>query len=184
MTVTARHARDRRAPLIPSPRTAAGRANPDARPAVRPLDPADLHWMQECRRHLHGPGADLDDLGQLSAVFDTYAAAWHATDPALRWDPRPTTTAAAIAVGDLVIRGAAGAHWVAVVDTRVLALAHPSTTALELPFQAVTAAWAAGRPGALPELVEELVGRTLRRAGALHEPARLSGALRLLSLRR
>lgn len=184
MTATARHARDRRAPLIPSPRTAAGRATPDARPAVRPLNPADLQWMQECRRHLEAPGVDLDDVGQLGTVFDTYADAWHACDPALRWDPGPTTTAAAIAVGDLVIRRAAGAHWVAVEGARVLALAHPATTALELPFQAVTAAWFAGRPGALPDLADELVERTLRRAGAPQEPARLSGALRLLSLRR
>lgn len=184
MTTRARHARDRRSTLVPSPRTAAGRAAPDARPAVRPLDPADLHWMQECRRHLHGPDTDLDDLDQLSAVFDKYAAAWHATEPALRWDPRPTTTAAGIAVGDLVVRRAPGASWVAVAGTRDLALAHPDTTALELPLQAVSAAWLAGRPGALPELVDELVERTARRAASAHEPALLSGALRLLSLRR
>lgn len=183
MTTTARHARDRRG-LVPSPRGTAGRVAPDARPAVRPPDPSELVWMEECRRHLRDPDTDLTDVGRLGERVDSYAADWHAAPAHLRWDQRPTTQAAGIVVGDLVIAQVPGTTWVVVEGTRTLAIAHPATSVLELPLAAVAAAWVEGRPGMLPDLVELLVERTLRRTGALAEPPRLTGALRLLTLRR
>ncbi|MFI2755101.1 hypothetical protein ACGIF2_16855 [Cellulomonas sp. P22] len=183
MTATARHARDRRG-LVPSPRGAEGRVAPDVRAAVRPPDPAELVWMEECRRHLRGSDTDLTDVVRLGELVDSYAADWHATPAHLRWDPRPTTRAAGIAVGDLVLGRVPGTTWVVVEATGTLAITHPATSTLELPLTAAAAAWVEGRPRMLPDLVELLVERTLARTGALAEPPRLTGALRLLTLRR
>lgn len=183
MSDTGRHAREReRRPSVPSPRGTAGRATPDLRPAVRTLDPAELVWLAEARELLRGPGVDLTDVAWLGAHVDSLMSSWHSTPPALRWDPVPTTTAVGLAVGDAVIARVPELQWAYVLDARGshYALAHPRTTSIELPIDAVTSVWAQGRPGMLPGLVDELVARSTPGA---HEPARMSGALRLLTRR-
>ena len=158
---------------------------------MRPLDPGELVWLEEARELLRGPGVDLRDVGWLGAQLDVLMAVWHETPPVARWNPRPTTTALGITTGDAVIARVPGLQWVQLLEPGAsrFALAHPATASLGHPLEAVEAAWAAGRPGALRPLVDRLAaeatGRT--RASRTHvadEPARRSGALRLLGLRR
>jgi hypothetical protein len=185
MTGTARHARERdRRGFVPSPRGTAGRAAPDVRPAVRELDPAELVWMEECRELLRGPGLDLADVGWLGTLLDASMTPWHAASRPARWNPLPTITAVGIAAGDAVVSRVPGTAWVVVSGTGTFALAHPRTTTLELPLEAVEASWHDGTPGTLPTLVAELTDRALLRITEVDEPPRLTGALRLLGLRR
>lgn len=169
---------------MPSPRGTAGRAAPDVRPAVRGLDPAEAMWLEESRELLRGPGLDLTDVDRLGVLLDELMTAWHATEPDRRWDPLPTVTALGLLAGDVVVARVPGLTWVRVEGSPSIALAHPRTTTLELPLDAVAALWQDGVPDRLPALVRELTDRTLARVTEVDEPPRLTGALRLLSRRR
>jgi hypothetical protein len=184
MSDTGRHAREReRRSFVPSPRGTAGRITPDLRPAVRTLDPAELVWLAEARELLRGPGVDLTDVTWLGAQVDSLMASWHRTPPGLRWDPVPTTTAVGLAVGDAVIARVPGLRWVYALDApgSPYALAHPRTTRIGLPIDAVTLLWQQGCPDALPRLIDELTERSADPRA--DEPARLTGALRPLTRR-
>lgn len=165
---------------MPSPRGIAGRAAPDVRPAVRGLDPAEILWLEESRELLRGPGLDLTDVERLGALLDELMTAWHAAEPVERWDPLPTITALGLLTGDAVVARVPGLGWVRVEGTASIALAHPRTTALALPLDAVAGLWDAGVPGGLPPLVHELTDATLARVADAEDPPRLPGALRLL----
>lgn len=166
---------------MPSPRGTAGRAAPDVRPAVRGLDPAELMWLEESRELLRGPGVDVTDADRLGVLLDELMGAWHAAAPAARWDPLPTITALGLLAGDVVVARVPGLTWVRVEGAASIALAHPRTTTLELPLDAVAALWQAGVPEQLPALVREMTDRTLARVTEVDEPPRLTGAMRLLA---
>ncbi len=166
---------------MPSPRGTAGRAAPDVRPAVRGLDPAEAMWLAESRELLRGPGLDLTDVDRLGVLLDELMGAWHAVEPPLRWDPVPTITALGLLAGDVIVARVPGLTWVRIEGSPSIALAHPRTTTLELPLDAVAALWEAGVPEQLPTLVREVTDRTLARVTQVDEPPRLTGALRLLA---
>lgn len=186
MSASGRHSRDRRA-VVPTPRSELASLPAGPRPAVRTPDPAELVWLEEARELLRGPETDLTDVGWLGAQLDVLMGSWHACPPAERWNPIPTTTALGIAVGDAVIARVPGLEWVYVLEPggSRFALAHRASTLLEHPIEAVSALWSEGRPGTLRPLVDQLARRALSLTSAApDEPARLTGALRLLGLRR
>lgn len=186
MSAPGRHSRDRRA-VVPSPRGEIAPIPTGPRPAVRTPDPAELVWLEEARELLRGPQTDLTDVGWLSAQLDVLMGSWHACPPAERWNPTPTTTALGIAVGDAVIARVPGLEWVYVLEPggSRFALAHRASTLLDHPIEAVSALWSDGHPGTLRPLVDQLARRALSLTSAApDEPARLTGALRLLGLRR
>ncbi|MGV8977853.1 MAG: DUF3806 domain-containing protein [Cellulomonas sp.] len=170
---------------MPSPHPTAERIAPALRPAVRTLDPTELVWLGEARELLRGPGVDLTDLDWLSGHVDALLAAWRDTMPSLRWDPLPTTTAVGLAVGDAVIARVPGLEWVYALGGpgSPYALAHPRTTMVELPIDAVAHLWADGALGQLPGLVDELTVRCAEPPAA-EEHTLLTGAMRLLTRRR
>jgi len=169
--------------VVPSQRT-----SPDQtpRPTVRTPDPAELMWLEEARELLRGPGIDLTDVQWLGTQLDTLMASWHTCPPAQRWNRVPTTTALGIAAGDAVIARVPGLQWVCVPDTAGprFALAHPATTAVAHPIEAVDEIWTTGGAGLLPELVDGIAARALHQITPPVEPALFTGALRLLGLRR
>ena len=185
MSASGRHARDRRA-FVPSPRAEATPITQGPRAAVRSPDPSELVWLEEARELLRGPQSDLTDVGWLGAQLDVLMGAWHACPTAERWNPTPTTTALGIAVGDAVIARVPGLEWVYVLEPggSRFAIAHRESPLLEHPIEAVGALWVDGSPGTLRSLVDQLVGHALRVTATREEPDRLTGALRLLGLRR